>query len=720
MSLADVSTVDLTRTRLRLNEDVTFTPHVYGEETCYHIDHAARSSFFRIGYVEYVFISLLDGRTTFAEALALTSRRCGAEALGQTQALSLYSWLLENRLAQIADDAARGTQATEQKNSAAWLQQLNPFWIRLPLGQPDEFLKTISPALQWLFSPAATLATILLIIAAAVQLAADWSAFSAASSGVFARDNWLWLLLAWLGLKGCHELAHGLVCRRYGGRVTETGLILAFFAPLAYVDATSSWSFTSRWKRIHVAAAGMYVELLLASVAVFLWTRVESTVVSSLLYNVIIMASVSTLLFNANPLMKFDGYYILSDLLQQPNLYTQSGEAVQQLAARWIWGRNSSAPVTRGRHRGVLLSYGLAAVVWRLFICCSMLIAASVLFHGAGVALVAAGVVAWFGVPVLKFGRLLVQLAQQQPSRLIRGAVVCSLVAGVTAGALLGLPGPFQTVAPGVVQLQDGRQVRAEVDGFVEAIHVVAGQQVAAGDVLLTLRNEDVRNQVEDLKLQIKQEEIRQQTAMQDLRSGDAAVAVSKQRSLHQQLRQAERRLAGLTVRAPAAGAVVARNLSSLLATFVEEGDELLLVDDGQSRRLRISVAEEDIGVLNKAAKERMTLAVRLGTRPLTWGVLERIVPRASRTLPAESLAATEGGALPVRSRGEESESELELTEHRFVADLRLPAGQRLPLGERGYATLGDRDESLGQHLYRVGHEWFEDQLQLARDSSGD
>jgi len=531
------------------------------------------------------------------------------------------------------------------------------------------------------------------------------------------------ILLALADAEGRHE-AHWLeLLGPHAARVPAVSLrtrILAFFAPLAYVDATSSWSLTSRWKRIHVAAAGMYIELLLASVAVFLWTRVESTVVSSLLYNVIVMASVSTLLFNANPLMKFDGYYILSDLLQTPNLYTQSGEAVQQLAARWIWGKSSSAPVTRGRNRGVLLCYGLAAVVWRLFICCSMLIAASVLFHGAGVALVAAGVVAWFGVPVLKFGRMLVQLARQQPSRLVRGAVVCSLLISGIAGVLLGLPGPFQTVAPGVVQLQEGRQVRAEVDGFVDAIYVAAGQKVGLGDVLLTLRNEEVRNQVEDLKLQIEQETVRQQTAMKDLRSGDAAVAATKQRSLRQQLRQAERRLAGLTITAPAAGVVVARDLSSLLSTFVEEGDELLLVDDGQARRLRISVAEEDIGVLHAAAGERLPISVRIGTRPLTSGVLERVVPRASRTLPAESLAATQGGPLAVRSRDDESESEMELTEHRFVADVRLPAHQRLPLGERGYATLGARNESLGRHLYRVGHDWFEDQLQLARDAASD
>lgn len=716
---SDASTVDLTRTRVQLHEDVTFTPHVYGDETFYHVDQSSQSQFFRIGYAEYVFVSLLDGNTPFAQALAITSRTCGVEALGQQQALTLYAWLLENKLARIVDDAARGPQAAEPFRAAAVLQKLNPFWIRIPCGQPDGLLRAIGPAVQWLFSPLATLAGLVLMLAAGCQLAADWRTFSAASDGVFAPDNWLWLLVAWLGLKGVHELAHGLVCQRYGGRVAQTGVILAFFAPLAYVDVTSCWSFTSRWRRIHVAAAGMYVELLLASAAVFLWTRVESDVLSHLLYNVIIMASVSTLLFNANPLMKFDGYYILSDLLQQPNLYSRSSAAVQELASRWIWGQSSTAPQTRGGHRGLQVSYGLAALVWRMLICVSMLIAASVLFHGAGVALVLAGTLAWFGMPLMKFGQLLIRLARQQPSRLLRGGVLSTALAMVVGLLLLGLPTPFQTVAPGVVELQEGRQVRSEVDGFIASIYVTSGERVEAGELLLELRNEEITNQVRDLELQIAQEQVRQQAAMQELRSGDAMVAGGNLRSLRQRLRQAQQRRDALTIVAPTSGVVIDRHLVDRQGTFVEEGDELLVVDDHQSRCLRISLAEEDIPRAGRLSGQ--PVRVRIGTRPMMQGVVERLIPRASRRLPAKSLAATAGGALAVRKQASEddpSRTELELTEHRFVAVVRLPDSASLPAGERGYATLGLREESLGGHLYRAGRDWLEDQVQLARDAA--
>ncbi len=378
----DVSTVDLTRTRLRLCEDVKLYPQVYGDETYYHIEVPSKSQYYRIGHGEYVFVSLLDGATSFCEALALTARALGASAFAQPQALSMYTWLLEHNIAVFADDdAAANTKVEAPKNAVQALQKLNPFWIKIPFGRPDAILQALLPVVGWLFSPLCTMLSLCLMAAAGLRVVADWDKFESASANVFAKDNWLWLLVAWVLLKVAHELAHGLACRRYGGSVRETGIVLAFFAPLAYVDVTSCWSFPSRWQRIHTAAAGMYIELLLASIAVFTWTNVDSVEASHLLYNVIVMASVSTLLFNANPLMRFDGYYIMADLLQIPNLATQSTEAIQNLASRWFLGLKKTAPAVTGRNLWVLRTYGFAAMCWRLLICATLLIAGSVLFH---------------------------------------------------------------------------------------------------------------------------------------------------------------------------------------------------------------------------------------------------------------------------------------------------------------------------------------------------
>jgi len=717
-SAPDSSTVDLTRTRIALRDDVTFRPQVYGQETWYHIELPAKSQFFRIGYHEYVFVSLLDGQTTFSEALALTARTLGASAFTQEQALSLYEWLLESEIASFCESAADSASDNKPKHrTAGILQKLNPFWIRLPFGRPDSVLKMLQPFLGWIFSPIATVIGVLLMLAAGCRLADDWSTFAAASESVFAVDNWLWLLLAWLLLKTIHETAHGLVCQRYGGTVKETGIILAFFAPLAYVDVTSCWRFPSRWQRIHVAAAGMYIELLLASIAVFTWSQVSSEVASHLLYNIVVMASVSTLLFNANPLMKFDGYYILSDLLQIPNLATQASTAVQSLSKKVLFGvRNSTGELT-GRLAWILRTYGIAAIAWRLLICSTMLLAASVLFHGAGVALALAGVVAWFGMPVWNAIAFLMRLRKSSPMLLVRGAVVATACSVGICGVLFWLPVPFSTVAPGIVSLPEGCRVRSSVSGFIDQIHVQNGHMVDAGELLLTFRNDEITNRHSDLQLQIQQETIRQQIAMQQHDAGAASVANSNLRSLRDRLLETQNQITALNVYAPASGVVVADHLDWKLGMYIDEGDDLLAVDDHRSRELRVSVAQEDFPLAERLVDG--DVSIRVGTRSAARGVIARVIPRASRRVFAPSLAATEGGALSVMA-ADNDDTEVQLTEHRFeaVIELTTTADANLLVGERGYAALGSLNECLAIHLFDRTERWLRTQIDSATQAS--
>lgn len=719
LTIADTSTVDLTRTRIRMCDDVTFSPQVYGDEAFYHIELPSRSQFFRIGYIEYVFLSLLDGRTTFSEALAITARTQGATAFSQQQALSLYEWALTTELATFADAAARPKEnAPSKKGAAEIIQKVNPFWIRIPFGRPDAVLQAIRPFAGWLFSPLATFVGMLFMLAAAVRLTWQWDEFSHSAGSVFGPDNWLWLLCAWVLLKVLHETAHGLVCQRYGGSVRETGIILAFFAPLAYVDVSSCWRFPSRWQRIHVAAAGMYMELLLASIAVFTWSTVDSNVASHLLYNIIVMASVSTLLFNANPLMRFDGYYILSDLLEIPNLYTRASESVQHLLQRILTGERTTSPVIGGKHIAILRAYGIAATFWRLLICTTMLIAASVMFEGAGVLLAVVGIIAWFGLPIWKACGQIHRLFQASPLRLVRGSLIVATFCAMLSGVLFGLPVPFSTTAPGVVNLPEGFRVHAEADGFIEHIHVEGGQQVQKDELLLTLRNEEITNRLSDLVLQIRQETIRQQIAMKDHDAGLASVAKSNLKSLNQRLREARKQNDGLLIYAPVAGAVVASNLAARLQTYVHEGEDLLFVDDGRSRELRISVSQDHLALAERHLEKRVR--IRIGTRPIMDGVLDRVIPRASRTLTQNSLAATEGGTLAVMAVDEKS-GDIQLTEQRFEAVATLNADALgLPVGERAYVQLGTQHTSLAEHLYEHSSKWLITQIDSAKQSMDD
>jgi putative peptide zinc metalloprotease protein len=461
-------------------------------------------------------------------------------------------------------------KARQASGQLSGISRWNPFWIRIPLGKPDWLLAALNPLMGWLFTGTATLIALLLMMAAGLELATEWTRFASDSSQVFASGNWIWLLVAWLGLKLLHETAHGLVCRRYGGTVQDSGVILAFFAPLAYVDVTSSWAFRSRWQRIHTALAGMYIELVVASLAVFGWSWSTDAVWSSLFYNVILMAGLSTVLFNANPLMRFDGYYVLSDLLQIPNLYSQAGQAVQRLTERIVFGFRTAGPTTRHAAETVLQVYGFAALFWRILIMLSMLIAASMMLHGAGLVLTIAGVFAWCATPLWKLIVRLRQVAVESPARLIRAAVVTAGLSVAMVGGCLFVPAPFTTVAPAVVELPDGSLVRAAVDGFVQTVHVREGDRVDRGDLLLTLENRQVETEHRNLAVEIEQEQIRYQTAVRDHDADKAAIAQSNLRSLRQRLTETQERYDSLEIRASVSGTIVARTLASMPQTFVK------------------------------------------------------------------------------------------------------------------------------------------------------
>ncbi|MCP4782099.1 MAG: biotin/lipoyl-binding protein [Fuerstiella sp.] len=343
------------------------------------------------------------------------------------------------------------------------------------------------------------------------------------------------------------------------------------------------------------------------------------------------------------------------------------------------------------------------------------MIAASVFFHGAGVLLAVAGMVAWFGVPVWKVIQAGLRLMESNRPRVLRAGVVICLFVTFTGGILFWLPVPFASTAPGTVELHEGCRIRSSVDGFVAAVLVTDGQLVDEGDLLLTLRNDEVLTQMKDLELQIQQETVRRQIAMKEHDAGAVRVAQGNLASLRTQHLETAEQVDGLSIFAPASGRVMARNLHHLADTFVKEGDDLLVVDDGQPRELIVSVAQEDFSL---AAKKAGTVVdLRIGTRVRSTGIVQRVTPRASTRLPSPSLAASAGGSFAVVAASTDSEDELQLTEPRFHAIVVLPADpdSDQSVGERGYISLGRSDRSLATYLYLQSTEWLRDQIETAQ-----
>lgn len=721
----DSSTRELLHSRIRLRDELIFIPRRGRWKEWYQIEARHSGRYFRIGVTEYAFISVLDGDTTIGEAVSLTARRFGPDAFSEDQATSIVVWLLENDLAELTESTVASkptSNSTAGRRKASLVERLNPFWLKLPFGNPDALINRLLPLTSWLHSWAAIGVSFVIWLTAAIAVTSNWTRFESSWSTVLHRSNWIWLGASWLFLKIVHEISHAVACRRHGGEVRDSGIIFILLAPVAYVDVTSSLSFPSRWQRIQTAAAGIYIELTIASLAAIGWTVIDSPLLAHHLVNLIWSASVTTIVFNANPLMKFDGYYILSDLLDRPNLYTDSTHHLRRLANRFFFGVKTDNARSSGQDALLTATYGTAAFVWRMLICFGLLISASVMFHGAGIVIAAAGVLLWFGRPLVQLVQKLWLLTRIDPQKSFRATVLGTASAAALGAFLFLTPWPAGATAPGIMDHLDLAVVRAETPGFVRRIHVADGEQVEEGQLLIELENEELENEVADIRVAIAQSDIRRRQFLRKHETASVQVEAENHAALQKRLTEKLQQAESLTVKAPASGRVMSRSLIWAEGTYAQPGTELVAIGDDSRKELRVSISQDDARWLQEAAKrssETTTVDVRLRSVGLARGTVRRILPGATRTPLHESLTAPAGGPLAIQANSEsDGKTDFILTEPRVTAIVDVPAevAANIPAGTFGHIWLKTESiPTIAEAATRIATRWVEDRLEEVR-----
>jgi putative peptide zinc metalloprotease protein len=709
---------ELRRTNLTLRSDLRFTPQTFGDRQCYVIEDPIGSRFFRIGVPEYAFISLLDGQTTIDEAIRLTAAASPAGGFGDHDAAAICRWLVENHLAHTVESAQRtrlDKTAQEVQRRNFW-QRINPLMLRVPLWQPDPLFARVTPWLRCLYSfPVVSLWAAVLAVAG-YEFGTRWERFASSSERVFAPGNWLWLLVCWLVLKVIHETSHAVVCRKYGGTVREAGLMFILLAPIAYVDVTCSWRFRSKWQRIFTAAAGMYIELWLGAVAALTWSRTEPGPLNYLCLNAALMASVTTVIFNANPLMRFDGYYILSDLLGLPNLSSSGQEYLRYWMRRYLLGMPATIPTWSTAAGWFIRLYGVAALVWRAVVYAGLLAGAAALFHGAGIALAAGALALWLVIPLVRLVKYAVHGRPGERPKWFRCTAIVATTGGILAAVLFAAPWPLAQRAPAMVEFEPLTVIRPGSPGFVQAIHVRGGQFVESGDVLVVLKNDELQVNLTEAELKIQQSLIRsrQYENKEEIAAFQAESAARE--ALEKQRDELRTQVAELTIRAPRSGKVIGRNLPALLETYVEKGTELLAIGNDEQKELRISIAQDDLDLF--AARAGETMHVRLSGYPPLTCPLKRISPRASVEPPHRSFCAPLGGPLAVRARKPSADKKEQETQYEFFAPRFTGYGQlntddstRLMAGQLGVLSFRASEDKIGPHLYHQLDRWVRERL---------
>lgn len=701
--------------RPRLRDDLVFRPQRVRARTVFVVEDVPTSKFYRIGAREYGFLASLDGRTTIGDALRLSQtigpKTAAADEppLSEQDAIALLSWAQRHKLWDGCSRVGEEGGAASRPYANPW----NPIFFRISLGNPEPIVSRLERHWQWLFGRPAWIVMLCCVAFAAVRVLPRWEAFLTCVDGVFSPAGQVNLVICWVVLKVLHELSHGIVCKRYGGTLRDAGVAFLLFVPIAYIDVTSSWRFRSKWQRIHTALAGMQMELAVAALAAIAWSYSPPGALNQSLANLVIMASLTTLLFNANPLMRFDGYYVLADLLGLPNLYADSQRWLRSALSHFFLGTSASAAMAHADVTPLVRIYAVLALIWRWIVCAGLIVAAGYLWQGAGVVLAIAATLLWFGIPLLKFARFLMLGTGHHRPSLSRFAMTSALAITAAVGALYLIPSPGAITFQALVVYDPATVVRADGDGFVEAVFVSAGEWVEAGQPIARMRNREVIRDVAQLELELAASQIRARRLQRQRALAELDVAREDAATIEKQLVELRAEAAALLVRAPVSGRVVTRNVKNLVGVRLQRGDPLMELGNERCKQVRFHV-QEDLVPLVGGSSDHIVY--------VSWGSissmpcrLRKIDPRATTEPLSPALCAPYGGTLVVENVEQRGESRpptagLKLLAPHFTASAQLTADQasQLRAGQRVVVTLGTSRASLGHFALDCVGQWFE------------
>ena len=333
--------------RPRLRSHVRVRRHRYRGAIWYVLDDGAAGKVHRLPRGAYLLVGRLDGTHTVEELWNRLVDELGEEAPTQDDVITALGQLHGADL--LSSDAAPDTAELfvrqKKQRRQVWLQNLkSPMSLRFPLIDPENFLTRTMPWVRPLFSWAGMLLWLGVVIPALILVGRHWDELTGnLADRVFAADNLLIMALVYPVVKAIHELGHGYAAKAYGREVREMGIMMLVLYPVPYVDASGASALGSKWQRALVGAGGMIAEVFVAALAMFAWTLLEPGVARAAAFNVMLIAGVSTVLVNGNPLLRFDGYFILADLTEIPNLGARANKYWAHLIDRrsqlWIWNR---------------------------------------------------------------------------------------------------------------------------------------------------------------------------------------------------------------------------------------------------------------------------------------------------------------------------------------------------------------------------------------------
>ncbi len=647
--------------KLRLRPSVTIRKQSFRGDTWHIAQDGFTNQFYRFRPEAYDFIARLDGTRTVEEIWMGCLERNADRAPGQGEIVMMLAQLYQANLI-VSDLPADTTQLFERHRKRVQReiksQIFGIFFLRIPLFDPDPLLTRLWPILRWLTSPVAGIAWLIVVGLGLSAVLGNWDRARDQTQGILDQSNLFLLYLSFAITKLVHEFGHATAVKKFGGEVHAMGVTLLVFTPIPYVDATAAWALRERWKRVMVGLAGMIPELFVAGIAALIWANSGPGILNAVCYNAMIVASVSTVIFNINPLLRFDGYYILADLTDSPNLQPRSSREWLHLVERYAFGGRLSESAGRTRADAWWLAiYGAASWIYRIGVTISIILLVADKYFGIGLL---AGIVTGVGSFVLPLVAAIRYLTREP--RIERVRTRAWIVSGAALAGLIiifgVIPFPHHFRAAGLARASGSQQVVAPVPAWVRSFSVSSRTMVTAGQPVATLESPDLDLAIAGAQADLEQAMARERQVLSVLPAG---IAPMRRRREALELRLAEyvADKEKLDLRAPVTGEWVSPRSDDLNNMWVARGTPLadIIGHTGSWEFLAVvpqDYAGELFGDRLRGAHIRFVGTAGESLEVESW----RVVPGRQDLLPSPALGWAGGGSVRTRAddpRGQHS-----------------------------------------------------------------
>ena len=697
--------------KVKLRPDLIIQPQFYEGMTHYVVKDPIGLKYFRFKVEEYFLLQQLDGKHTLQDVKKSFERKYRPQTISIEDLTRFTSQLHEAGLALIdSPDQAKVLIRRRRKNQwkKIWQFFANILYIKIPIIDPEKLLTGMYPYFRWIYTPYFITFSVAMMLAALTLVVSQWSTFYSKLPEFQSFFNWSTIFYFWISLaiiKVIHEFGHGLTAKHFGGEVHEMGMLFLVLTPALYCDVTDSWLLPSKWKRIWISAAGIYVECFLASIATFVWFYTSEGLLNSLALATMFICSVNTIMFNANPLLRYDGYYVMADWLEIPNLRIKSTQFFTYLFQEKVLGLEVPVQSYMPRSRRFLfVTYAISSYLYRWFVTFYIL---KFLYEflkpklGSISAMLAIGsLIPLVGMPVyqmIKFVRTPGRMRKVKKARATSFAVVA---VAIVAGILL-IPTPLRVQGTLVLTAAKPAVIYAEVPGRLVKLNVRDGEWVKEGTVLAELSNPEKIRELYQLQEQhdVSFAKAAWFAMSSDLESRGQSKSHDKMAiDLLPALEKVNDQMNKLRLVAPRDGVAMGVPLPETLGQWLKSGKPFCEVGDPHKLEAHLILDQGDIDLIS--VNRRAWVKV-YGDSEITWkSYVEEVAKRNREEIPPEMSNAA-GGEIATKQDQKTGQAKPQTAVYEVIIPIENPHLVLQP-GLRGFAKIDGGTHTLGWWLWRL------------------